>query len=398
MTALDIKPPTEAELIEDLKVLRRRGITKLAYLELPALHQAVRASARAEADEAIGAFMVEAMLRDAVAEIGGDLGEAAEILFGLTPGGRSDRPSELRKLAAETMHVVPDHFRRTHEIVILEQVVQLLLTEIYRHRLQLARLQRDVRTPVGSRLAVEWLHRFEAMYEIWTPITGVGNDLTAYRSTLLEEDRPWDRAPDPDDPDDEGYSQEIQAAGCATSAFFHFALVLAAERRFCTRFGGLWLLPDAQAETDIADAIHRIRLASPNNEVDDSLMRQLVANAGSEMISLREATRQGDLLMTLHDEWQDWVSHCRCEWKPGERVGRKLFPSHRNHPNIDEQCDVHILIAACNDYCLTLDDAWDQIADWYRDVPKPKRVDVTAEEIYEQRDDPLPRHERKRRE
>ena len=76
--------------------------------------------------------------------------------------------------------------------MLFEQLVQLMLGEVHRHRLRTAQLRRDVRTPVGSRLAVEWLHRFEAMHQIWAPVTGLGNNLTAYRSTLLEEDRPWD--------------------------------------------------------------------------------------------------------------------------------------------------------------------------------------------------------------
>jgi len=53
---------------------------------------------------------------------------------------------------------------------------------------------------------------------------------------------------------------------------------------------------------------------------------------------------------------------------------------------------MHILIAACNDYCLVLDDAWDAIADWYHDVPKPVRADSTAEVITAAREDPLFKH------
>ena len=56
---------------------------------------------------------------------------------------------------------------------------------------------------------------------------------------------------------------------------------------------------------------------------------------------------------------------------------------------------MHILIAACNDYCLVLDDAWDAIADWYHDVPKPARADRTAEEIVAAREHPLFKHLRK---
>jgi len=148
----------------------------------------------------------------------------------------------------------------------------------------------DVRTPVHSRLAVEWLARFEAMYRIWTPLTGVGNDLTAYRSTLLEEDRPWDHATGPYVGDGTGTSQEAQAAGYVTFALAHFAQFLVELRDLETRFGGVWLLPEAQAETDLREAVHRAMLASPNNERDDSFLRStLVGVPGREMHGFLQA-------------------------------------------------------------------------------------------------------------
>lgn len=76
-------------------------------------------------------------------------------------------------------------------------------------------------------------------------------------------------------------------------------------------------------------------------------------------------------------------------------MGRNYFPTHLSHPGILDECDMHILIAACNDYCLVLDDAWDAIADWYHDVPKPARADRTAEEIVAAREHPLFKHLRK---
>jgi hypothetical protein len=93
-----------------------------------------------------------------------------------------------------------------------------------------------------------------------------------------------------------------------------------------------------------------------------------------------------------HSDWQDWASTCRCRWELGSRVGREYFPTHLTHPGISEQCDVHRLIAACDHYCLVLDDAWDAIADWYHDVPKPTRTYRTAEEIYMAREDPIFKH------
>jgi hypothetical protein len=382
--------PDESDLVDDLKNLRRRGITKLGQLQVPALRQAVRATDRVGADEAVGAYVMEAMLRDAVAQVGGDHGEAAALLFGLAAGARSDRPSQLREQAAEIFGIGVEHFRHQQEPELVGQIVQVLLGEAHGHQLRLNRLSRDVRTPVGSRLAVEWLSRFEAMYRIWTPVHGLGADLTAFRSTMLDDDRPWDGHLDANHPD-ERYTQERQASGYVTSALFWHTTALTALRRFKVEFGGLWLLRDAQAETDLAAAVHRIVLASPNNERDDSYMRILLARVpDQELHPFLTRVAEDDIAMATHEEWLEWAFACGCRWERGERRGREPFPTHRNHPGISPNCDLHGLVDACSDFCMILDDAWDDIADWYRDVPRPPRRDLTAEEIHALRGSSLP--------
>ncbi len=388
------EPPDADAIVADLKELRRRGIVQLTNIAAPALRRAVHASGRIEPETKVTAYMVETMLRDAVPRIGGDAADATALLLGLAEGARSDSPVELRRAAHEMMSKCSDnHWRQYWEKQFFGQIAQILLGDIHTHQLRQAQLRRDVRTPVGSRLAVEWLTRFEAMYRIWTPVTGIGNDLTAYRSTLFEPARPWDRAANPDDTDDDSYTQERQAAGYVTAALFHHTAALVAERRFSIEFGGLWLLSDAQAETDIADAMHRIRLATPNNERDDSYLRGLLTDdVAGELHQFLEAVGADPIAMAIHNEWQAWTATCVCTWAPGDRHGREPFPTHLNHPNIDPNCDVHQLIAACGDYCLILGEAWDQIADWYHDVPVPTRTDTTAEEIYTLRQSPLPPH------
>jgi hypothetical protein len=192
MTEHRVPLPEETKLIADLKELRQRGIARLGDLPVPALRQVVRAAGRDDPDQPVRAYMVERMLREAVAWLGERPREAAAVLFGLSPGRRGDPPSELRKAAAETVNVSLEHFRHKPEREIIGQIGQVLLGEAHDHQLRLSRLRDDVRTPVGSRLAVEWLGRFDAMYRIWTPVHGIGADLTAFRSTLLDEDRPWD--------------------------------------------------------------------------------------------------------------------------------------------------------------------------------------------------------------
>jgi hypothetical protein len=387
-----VELPDEKNLIDALKTMRRRGITKLGELEVEALRQVVRAAGRVGHADAVGSYVMEAMLRDAVAQLGGDHAEAAALLFGLAPGARSDRPSKLREEAAAIFGVGGEHFRHQYEPELIGQIGQLLLGEAHRYQLRLQRLRQDVRTPVGSRLAVEWLSRFEAMYRIWTPVHALGADLSAFRSTLLDEDRPWDGHLDADHPD-ERYTQERQAAGYVTTAFFWRTSALAALRRFEIGFGGLWVLPDAQAETDLADAMYRIALASPNGPRDDSYLRMLLSRVPDEELhAFLTRVAEDEIGMKTHEEWLEWAFTCDCRWVVGERRGRERFPTHRNHQGISPQCDVHMVVDACNDFCLVLDDAWDNIADWYHEVPRPERRDVTAEEVHALRGSPLPRY------
>jgi hypothetical protein len=390
---LDIPVPIAEQLDAELAEVRRTGITGLRRLRLPALTTAARAAGRVEPHDPVGSYVIERMLRDAVVRIGGDDGELAATLFGLTSETRGGRPPALRRMAAEDAHVTVDHFRHSYEPRLRAALSDQVLAEIHDYRLRLARLRLDVRTPVHSRLAVEWLARFEAMFCIWSPLTGVGSDLTAYRATLLEESRPWDLVTNPDG---SSHSQEAQAVRYVTYALAHFARFLVELRDFQVRFGGHWLLPEPQAETDLSDAVYRVVLASPNKEQEDSFLRSALSQVPDrELHGFLQALAGTAMGRDVHAKWQDWVGTCRCTWELGSRVGRNYFPTHLTHPGISEQCDMHRLIAACNDYCLILDDAWDEIADWYHDVPKPTRTDTTAEVIYAAREDPLPKYLRR---
>lgn len=388
--ALDIPVPEAKQLEHELADIRRIGITEARRLELPGLTTAARAAGRVEPHEPVGTYVIERMLRDAVVVIGGDMGELAAKLFGLTEETRGGSPPSLRKMAAEDACVSVGHFRRSYEPRLCGALADRVLAEVHDYRLRLARLRLDVRIPVHSRLAVEWLARFEAMYRIWTPLTGVGNELTAYRSTLLEDGRPWDLVTNSDG---SRYSQEAQAAGYITFGLVYFAQFLVELRDFEVRFGGLWLLPEPQAETELREAVHRAQLACPNNDRDNSFLRSILSEVPDrEMHGFLQALAGTETGRDIHAEWQAWAGTCQCSWELGSRVGREYFPTHLGHLGIAEQCDVHRLIAACNDYCLILDDAWDAIADWYHDMPKPTRTDRTAEQIHTSREDPVFKH------
>lgn len=388
--------PSEEDVLADLKAVRRAGIGQLSRIDVPALECLARASGQVGMDDPVGAFVIESMLRRAVVAVGGDLTDAAALSLGLEEGARADRPSELRRFAAEMVGVSVSHFRHTYEPRILASVGQTMMREAHEYRMRMMRLRDEARSPIGSRLAVEWLSRFEGMYQVWTPMTGLGSDLTAYRATLLEPGRPWDRAPDPDDPGHRGHTQERQSDGYAMDALHYFAQVLSARQRFVREFGGMWLLPERQAEVEIGEALSRVMLESPFEEREDSRLRRILADcAHEELDPFLSALVEMETGRELLDLWMRWCRSCRCEWELGRAEGREFFPTHRNHAGIDRRCDVHNLILGCNDFCLILDDAWDQVADWYTEFPRGDRTETSAEELYAARESGLARWMRK---
>lgn len=371
--------PSHDALAADLAVVREKGIVRLRQLTLPALSAAVRATGQISDDAIVDAPAIEHLIRCAVDGLGGGrLGDCAAVLFGLEVGVRDEEPHRLREDAAERWGVGVSRFRHAYQPLIIEQLADQILGLVHQRRLRRARLDADRKTPVGSRLAIEWLARFESYYAIWTPISGLGNDLTAIRATLLDADKPSKAG----SATDAEVTPEDQATMYATSALFHYVAFHVALSRFQHHHGGLWLASDAAAETDLADAVYRIGWHSPFTQRDDSYLRDfLVEHCRGELHRFVEAGSRDRITAAHHATWVDWADACRCEWPVGERPTREPFPTHRGHPTIAPICPLHAMVAACGDYMMILDDDWDRIADWYH-IDERRPVPDTAEQRY----------------
>ena len=361
------EPPAFDALLSDLKHLRRHGLLYLRTLDLPALTQAARALELVDLDREVTAPAIEELVRSAVVELGESrIGLTARVLLGLSEGDRDREPSQLRRLAAAEWGVSLEHFRRQPETQVLSQTAEMVLTQIQRRAMHLTHLEMARRLPTDSRLAVNWLERFETYYFIWNPVSGLGGDITAYRSTLLEEDRPWDAPPSDDWPD--GFTQEMYAANYGRSALFHYTTFLVLMDQFVIRYGGQWLLSDGQAEQDLADAAYRIGwYANEMTQRDDSYLRALCRRAGGELnVFLRLLAQDTPTGPMIHDEWQEWLAGCKCTWDSDDsRYDREHFPTARTHPAIRADCFPHNMIQACSDYMLLVDEDWRRVADWY---------------------------------
>lgn len=376
------RAPDHAALTEDLTRLREGGLRRLPGLRLPALG-AVAHYLDEQAETAPG---VELALRKAVQRLGGgDYGDAAEHLFGLSQGTRARSSAERRELAAGAINRTADTFRKRYEKDLLSEIANQVLALCAEARLRETHTQLERRHPAESRLAVQWVERFEAYNRIWTPVWALGADLTAYRSTLLETDRPYDRAAGTNGPDDRGYTQEEQAEGYARFALFRYAWFEWELRQFMIRHGGLWLLSSSEAETEVADCVYRVSWhVTPFNERDQSWLRSTIGETkGLEMDHFLRILASTSTGQETHREWQEWAASCRCVWDPGvesdEQQGH--FPTRHRHPAISSDCQVHQVIQACSDYCELVDREWLKIADWYH-LNATQRRSVSGEGLY----------------
>lgn len=364
LPAAAVELPTAEQLADELETWRRRGVLRLGSVQLPALGRAALAVglATSSSDAAQPAVLKE-LVRTAISPIAGSVsGRCALVLLGLDPNTFDLAPHLLREDAAEIYGVRVERFRREPQRQVLLVVANAVLDVATAHRARLTRQAMEQRHPAETRLAVQWLERFEAYFRIWTPVYGLGADLAAYRSTLLEPDRQWDR----EGGDAVEYTQEMQAAGYATSALFHLACVLDTERRFIVRFGGLWLLSSPEAEAEARDALHAVVHQTDANERDQSWLRVALDDARREMHPFLSRLQEDRIGKAAHQDWRQWLNQCGCAWEEASHDPTvEYFATGRYHPGIRPACPVHQVIEAANRYCTIIEHEWLKVADWY---------------------------------
>ena len=373
--------PTRDALVADLKVLREKGLLEIDDLHLPALLAAAGLAAVADGDDAAA---VETLVRRVVARLsGGRYGDALVQLIGLDADTRALTAGVRRINAAEALGCSEKTFRTKHEPAMLNDLARSILVLCAEQRLRDGREQLAARHPVESQIAVQWIERFEAYYRMWTPIYALGSDLTACRSTLTEDPRPYDRRFGTTGPEDEGYSQEEQAEGYARFALYHYAKFLWELRRFGADNGGLWLLSTADVEVAVRDAVYRIGWhVQPLNERDDSYLRTVIDESPhQEMHAFLSRLADTDLGQDIHRQWQEWVATCECTWDAEDVPDEVFFPTSANTSTISTDCQLHQVVENCARYCELIDADWTKIADWYQLGDELKKG-VRAEKLY----------------
>lgn len=369
-------------MISDLYRLREGGLSKLPSLEVPELD---RVTALIMPDPKINRkARIEAVLRLAVEELGGgDYGESGALTFGLIEGTKAQSSATRRRNAAAAIEKSSDQFRKEYEPSLIEDIVDNLLALESRQEMRDAWALMELRHPADSRLAVNWVERFESYNRLWTPIYALGADLTAARSTLLEAGRPYDRAPGTLGSNDAGYTQEEQADGYAKFALFRYAWYQWELQQFMVRHGGLWLFSSGEAEVAASDAVYQIGWhVTPLNERDDSWLRQAIETSpGHEMHPFLTNLTKTKFGRTTFQEWREWVLSCSCKWQESDNDAI-YFPTPESDDGIAPGCEVHQVVLACNNYCDLIDREWRKIADWYHLDTPVSRFRTGGEGLY----------------
>jgi hypothetical protein len=127
----NIRSPSHADLVADLRIVREKGLGQLRRYQTPALTLACELRGYAT-DEANRPASVEALIKQAVLKVGGGKsGEAAEYTFGVVTGTRLWNPADRRKSAASTIGVSVERFRKGYEPHLIEQVAEGVLSLLH---------------------------------------------------------------------------------------------------------------------------------------------------------------------------------------------------------------------------------------------------------------------------
>jgi len=338
--------PSPADLAAELSSMLRTGITTegprecLALLGLALTHAK---SATEQTDDLAVAAMT--LVREAATRVDDGTNGAAAMLLGLAAGSRGSLLKDRRRWAAQALHVSPEHLRKDREPLLMEAVADELYAADSAYRLRHRHRSEAERSPEHSALGVNWLEQHRSYRRIWTPLSGMRNDLHVLRRYLAaeQEDQP-------------------AIADRLCNLTWHWARFLAALERFVAEQGGLWLLADADSEIAAADAIYKVQFYVPLGETDCSWLRTLLAETphgeldgfGDRLIAAGE--RRRELMAT----WIAWAGARNDDSEPS-----------------DCSCPLHTWLHAAEQFIRLIDQDWYRVADYYRATDAdPSGVDV----------------------
>lgn len=331
---MDDPSPSPAELAAELSGLLRTGATTerlrgcTSILGL-ALTRGKAASDRPE-DLAVAA---QTLITEAAIRVDDGTNGPAAILLGLAAGTRGSLLKDRRRWAAEALHVSTEHLRKEREPLLMEAVADELYAADSAYRLRQRHREQPERPPEQSGLRVDWLAQHRSYRRIWTPLSGMRNDLLVLRHYLAAEEE-----------DRDAISDRL------CNITWQWARFLLALERFITEQGGLWLLADMDSEIAAADAIYKVQFYVPLGETDCSWLRTV-------------------LIETPHQELDGFSDKLIAAGEPRRELMSAIVAwADCPKPDDDQNCDCsfHAWLQAAEQFIQLIDQDWYRIADYYR--------------------------------
>jgi hypothetical protein len=367
--------PTVKELIGDLREVYLNGIGRSRSADLPALRKAA-GLATVHGEEPL---TLRQLLQRSHEHLGsGPTADSAAHLWELAQGSRGKRAPERREDAAEAFGRSDDRFRKIYLEQVIEEMAEAVREVVDEEKARTAHKQIARREPAESALAVDWVRRFEGYYRMWTPIWGLGADLISTRLFMIESEAAAAAATAAT-----GESRDDRVARFAAYALYRYAWTEWERQRFVARFGGLWLLSNADTETIASDLTYEILWHTPFDAGAQSTLRVKLGEAKNELSPFLKALQLDSEGKAVVSTWGGWIDECSCTWTRAEGEEPERFPTWRHHSGISEGCRVHRVIDACGSYCDLIDSEWLKLADWYHLDGQPPKRGLGASDLYD---------------
>jgi hypothetical protein len=241
-----------------------------------------------------------------------------------------------------------DTFNRRHVQPLLDLLADDLVEHDTNYRMRNTHERLAAKLPASPTLAVMWLDRFHYYYRMWADLSGLANDLAVY-GRVRHDPATTDR--------------QLETRRC-TSLWFLARFYLNLDQ-FVDQRGGLWLLSDEDQAQQVADSVYLLQFHPPVTQEHASWLSfaalERPVPAFHLFNSKLDEDDTGRLILT---RWQAWLEACRCDDE---------VPS--------DDCEVHVVMRACERYMEIIDAEWNRIVEWFTGPPGSSVI--TPEQVAE---------------
>lgn len=377
---------TPENLAAELAGMLRTGVTIEACRKSPVICSLAIMEAKSSSGEPNDlAVAANHLIREACASVDSISEGPTAILLAVAPGYRGTLLKKRRTDAAKKLHITPGHLRDEREEPLLEAVADELYGMDSAYRLRHRHRTEAEREPQESRLGIDWLAQHRSYRRVWSPVTGMRNDLIVLVN-YLHEVKQAGRVPKTPGHIAEGSAErpvDFDMWSDLSDRCANLTWRLAQYSReldaFVEREGGLWILAEAESEIRAADAIHRLDLNLPFGDADISWARTLLADTPHQ-----ELDGYIDRLIAAAERWGEFKA-AWFEWA-GDFLERDLggtpidvattlvAPADAHEAPTTflrvasevPQTECGRWLAAGEEFIALIDDDWYRVADWYR--------------------------------